>query len=75
MTPAIQHPAPAFTVTALVDGEFKEVSLKDYVGRWYICAFSSSTHDFLTDRAQGVPLLLSSVGPAQIPRSPFIIHI
>ncbi|KAH9957582.1 thioredoxin-like protein [Russula dissimulans] len=39
MTPAIQHPAPAFTVTALVDGEFKEVSLKDYVGRWVFLFF------------------------------------
>jgi len=39
MSPAIQHPAPAFTVTALVDGAFKEVSLSDYLGQWVILMF------------------------------------
>jgi peroxiredoxin (alkyl hydroperoxide reductase subunit C) len=36
MSPIIQSPAPAFTVTALVDGEFKQVSLSDYVGQWFV---------------------------------------
>jgi len=35
MSPVIQSPAPAFTVTALVDGAFKQVSLSDYIGQWY----------------------------------------
>lgn len=28
----IQHPAPSFTATAVVNGDFKEVSLSDYAG-------------------------------------------
>jgi peroxiredoxin (alkyl hydroperoxide reductase subunit C) len=35
MSPTIQKPAPAFTVTALIDGAFKQVSLSDYLGQWY----------------------------------------
>ncbi len=35
MSPVIQSPAPTFTVTALVDGAFKQVSLSDYIGQWY----------------------------------------
>jgi peroxiredoxin (alkyl hydroperoxide reductase subunit C) len=35
MSPVIQSPAPAFTVTAHVDGEFKQVTLSDYIGQWY----------------------------------------
>jgi peroxiredoxin (alkyl hydroperoxide reductase subunit C) len=35
MTPTIQKPAPAFTVSALVDGGFKQVSLADFLGQWY----------------------------------------
>ena len=38
MSPVIQSPAPAFTVTAFVDGGFKQVSLSDYVGQWYVKA-------------------------------------
>ncbi|KAH8986750.1 2-cysteine peroxiredoxin [Lactarius hatsudake] len=33
MSPTIQNPAPVFSVTALVDGAFKEVSLADYLGQ------------------------------------------
>ncbi|KAH9023628.1 2-cysteine peroxiredoxin [Lactarius pseudohatsudake] len=33
MSPTIQSPAPVFSVTALIDGSFKEVSLGDYLGR------------------------------------------
>lgn len=29
----IGHPAPEFTVDAVVDGDFKTVSLKDYKGK------------------------------------------
>ena len=28
----IQHPAPAFSTTAVVNGDFKEISLSDYAG-------------------------------------------
>ncbi|KAH9010456.1 2-cysteine peroxiredoxin [Lactarius hengduanensis] len=33
MSPTIQSPAPVFSVTALIDGSFKEVSLGDYLGQ------------------------------------------
>jgi len=39
MSPTIQSPAPAFSVTALVDGAFKQVSLADYLGQWVILMF------------------------------------
>ncbi|KAH9981797.1 peroxiredoxin [Russula compacta] len=39
MSPTIQNPAPAFTVSAFVDGAFKEVSLSDYIGQWVILMF------------------------------------
>ncbi|KAI0275832.1 peroxiredoxin [Russula aff. rugulosa BPL654] len=39
MSPVIQSPAPAFSVTALVDGGFKQVSLSDYTGQWVILMF------------------------------------
>jgi peroxiredoxin (alkyl hydroperoxide reductase subunit C) len=39
MSPTIQNPAPAFTVTALIDGAFKQVSLSDYLGQWYFPDF------------------------------------
>ena len=35
MSPIIQNPAPAFTVSAFIDGAFKEVSLSDYISQWY----------------------------------------
>jgi alkyl hydroperoxide reductase subunit AhpC len=35
--PQIQHPAPAFTTTALMpDKEFKTISLSDYLGKWVV---------------------------------------
>jgi alkyl hydroperoxide reductase subunit AhpC len=40
MSPTIQNPAPAFTVTAFVEGALKEVSLSDYLGKWYIHALT-----------------------------------
>ena len=36
MSPTIQSPAPVFEVTALVDGAFKEVSLTDFHGQWWL---------------------------------------
>ncbi len=36
MSPSLQNPAPAFTVTAFIDGAFKEVSLVDYIGQWWL---------------------------------------
>ena len=36
MSPTIQSPAPVFKVTALVDGAFKEVSLTDFHGQWWL---------------------------------------
>ncbi|KAH9033799.1 2-cysteine peroxiredoxin [Lactarius pseudohatsudake] len=36
MFPTIQNPAPVFSVTSLVDGAFKEVSLADYPGQWWL---------------------------------------
>jgi len=39
MSPTIQSPAPAFSVNALVDGAFKQVSLADYLGQWVILMF------------------------------------
>ncbi len=43
MAPLIQHPAPAFNnVMSVEAGQFKEVSLKDYLGRWYDLPFDHS---------------------------------
>ena len=37
--PMIQKPAPEFTATAVIDGEFKDVSLADYKGKWVYLFF------------------------------------
>lgn len=37
--PAIAKPAPFFKGTAVVDGEFKEISLHDYKGRYLVLFF------------------------------------
>ncbi|KAH8986639.1 2-cysteine peroxiredoxin [Lactarius hatsudake] len=39
MSPTIQSLAPVFSVTALIDGSFKEVSLVDYLSQWVILMF------------------------------------
>ncbi|ETK87531.1 peroxiredoxin-2, partial [Phytophthora nicotianae] len=39
MAPKIRHPAPAFTADAVVDGEFKTVSLSDYKGKYVVLFF------------------------------------
>ncbi|KCV69538.1 peroxiredoxin-2 [Fonticula alba] len=38
-TPSIRKPAPAFTAKALVDGEFKQISLSDYLGKYVVLFF------------------------------------
>jgi len=35
----VQKPAPAFTAQAVVDGQFKEVSLSDYLGSYVVVYF------------------------------------
>merc|ERR1711991_212666 len=35
----IQKPAPEFSATAVVDGEFKQISLDDYKGQWLVLFF------------------------------------
>ncbi|XP_071866917.1 peroxiredoxin 2 [Bombus fervidus] len=37
--PALQKPAPAFNGTAVVKGEFKEISLSDYKGKYVVLFF------------------------------------
>uniref|UniRef100_A0A0A9YQM7 thioredoxin-dependent peroxiredoxin n=2 Tax=Lygus hesperus TaxID=30085 RepID=A0A0A9YQM7_LYGHE len=39
MTPKLQKPAPAFAGTAVINGEFKEISLKDYKGKYVVLFF------------------------------------
>ena len=34
MSPAVQKPAPAFKATTVVEGNFQDVSLSDYLGQW-----------------------------------------
>jgi alkyl hydroperoxide reductase subunit AhpC len=37
--PDLQKPAPQFTSTAVVDGQFKEISLSDYKGKYVVLFF------------------------------------
>ncbi|KAM6499508.1 Thioredoxin-like fold [Amanita muscaria] len=39
MSALIQRPAPSFTATAVIEGQFKEVSLSDYQGQWVVFFF------------------------------------
>lgn len=39
MSRLVGNPAPDFKATALVDGDFKEISLADYKGKWKILFF------------------------------------
>ncbi|KAF1314619.1 Peroxiredoxin-2, partial [Globisporangium splendens] len=39
MAPKIRRPAPAFTADAVVNGEFKKVSLSDYKGKYVVLFF------------------------------------
>ena len=35
----VQHPAPEFKGQAVIDGQFKEISLEDYKGKWLVFFF------------------------------------
>lgn len=37
--PALQKPAPNFKGTAVVNGEFKDISLSDYSGKYLVLFF------------------------------------
>lgn len=37
--PSLQQPAPAFAGTAVVDGQFKEISLEDHKGQYVVLFF------------------------------------
>ena len=58
--PAIQKPAPVFKGTAVVNGEFKEISLSDYKGKYVVLFFYPLDFTFVcpteiiafSDRAQ-----------------------
>ncbi|CAG8842915.1 29297_t:CDS:2, partial [Racocetra persica] len=39
MTAKVRMPAPNFTATAVVDGQFKQVSLSDYAGQYVVLFF------------------------------------
>jgi alkyl hydroperoxide reductase subunit AhpC len=39
MSAKIGKPAPEFKLTAVVDGHFKDVSLKDYKGKYVVLFF------------------------------------
>ena len=65
MVARVQRPAPAFKATAVVEGMFKDISLADYLGQWWVlfsCSFevvvSASASIFL----QGRSFLLPNVG-------------
>lgn len=36
MVATVQKPAPAFTATAVVDSQFKDISLSDFLGQWCV---------------------------------------
>ena len=35
----VQHPAPEFKGQAVIDGQFKEIALEDYKGKWLVFFF------------------------------------
>lgn len=37
--PELQKPAPQFTTTAVVNGDFKEVSLSEFKGKYVVLFF------------------------------------
>lgn len=38
-SPRVQHPAPDFKAQAVVDGQFKEICLSDYKGKYLVLYF------------------------------------
>ncbi len=55
--PMIGQPAPQFVAPAVVDGgDFKEVNLADYKGKWVVFVFLPARFHFrLSDRDHAVP--------------------
>jgi len=47
ITAKVGEPAPAFTVPAFVDKEIKNISLKDYKGKWVILFFYPADFTFV----------------------------
>ncbi len=39
LTAKVQHPAPVFKGTAVVDGQFKEIQLADFKGKYLVLFF------------------------------------
>ena len=37
MVALVQRQAPAFTAASVVDGQFSDVSLADFLGQWCAC--------------------------------------
>lgn len=38
-TPQLQKEAPGFAGTAVIDGQFKQIDLKDYAGKYVVLFF------------------------------------
>lgn len=36
MVATVQKPAPAFKASAVIDGQFQDISLSDYLGQWFV---------------------------------------
>jgi peroxiredoxin (alkyl hydroperoxide reductase subunit C) len=45
----ISKPAPEFSGTAVVDGKFKKISLKDYLGKYVVFFFYPLDFTFVSD--------------------------
>ena len=43
MVATVQKPAPDFAGTVVEAGEFKDVTLSTYAGKWYVCALGLQT--------------------------------
>lgn len=41
MVALVQRPAPTFKATAVVDGQFADISLSDYRGQWSVTRIQS----------------------------------
>ncbi|EGO23345.1 peroxiredoxin [Serpula lacrymans var. lacrymans S7.9] len=39
MVAFVQQPAPSFTATTVIEGQFKDVSLSDFLGQWVVLFF------------------------------------
>ena len=64
MVALVQRPAPAFKATAVVEGQFKDVSLSDYKGQWLVSHNTFCGGIFFSHSesvGQGCSLLLPTV--------------